>query len=672
MINNKKMTIKRYPLLFRIIFYIFIFMALTTVFATITASYYRYQQEVIRITDYLDTIKNSHINALSSRVWEINHREILLQLNMIIQHPDIVYLELSQSIGNEYSVGVKPDNTEKLIKRESELWYTYQNNRNNLGTLKIYATTSGVYSRLLKHLPADIGIEFTKIVFICAFVTILFLLLFIRHLNQIVRFTESLGIDNLDQKLILTRKVRGTHRFDELDRIVHSINEMRSRIDNNIKEINKVDFSLRKSEERLQSIIDNSTAIIFLKDIQGKYLLINKQYEVLFHITKEEAIGKTDYDIFPREMSDAFKENDLEVLETGVPLKFEERLPQDDGIHTYVSIKFPLREASGIPYGICSISTDITDRKQAEEDLSYHREHLEELVKDRTEELASAKKAAEAASRSKSEFLSNMSHEIRTPMNAILGFSELLERAELPAKYRSYLSAIRSSGKTLLNIINEVLDISKIESGKLDLQYTAVSLHVLLNEMLTIFLKKSTEKGLSMQVEIDDAVPKTLVLDEIRLRQILINLVGNAMKFTEDGYIRLKVTTYAADGNSRSRVSLAIDVEDTGIGISKDNLEVIFGAFEQAKRLKDHSDGGTGLGLAITQRLVEMMNGEISVESEIGIGSSFTVVLHDVEVAATEALQGGKEEFLDFSVISFEPASILIADDIDYNRDLLS
>ncbi len=317
--------------------------------------------------------------------------------------------------------------------------------------------------------------------------------------------------------------------------------------------------------------------------------------------------------------------------------------------------------------------------KARENALKEAHDKLEQRVEERTAELRhankefkKAKEAAETANEAKSEFLANMSHELRTPLNAVLGFSEILRHGERDGKKAHFLESIHTSGQVLLSLINNVLDLSKIEAGKLELQHSAVSLSAFINEMELLFGQRGREKGLRLITELDPVLPGHLILDEIRLRQVCINLLGNAMKFTEKGTIRLRFKGGFPDDSTRSILDLTICVDDTGIGISESELGGIFDAFHQIKRQKGEQYGGTGLGLTITRRLVEMMGGDISVKSEDGRGTAFTIVLPGVEVAAGAVASEGRERSFDPETISFAPGAILIADDIDYNRELLA
>lgn len=315
--------------------------------------------------------------------------------------------------------------------------------------------------------------------------------------------------------------------------------------------------------------------------------------------------------------------------------------------------------------------------------LELYREHLEEEVADRTAKLRSQHLAlqdtlnraerlaveAEAANLAKSEFLANMSHEIRTPMNAIIGFTDLLDAQVIDKKQRTYLASIKTSGKNLLTLINDILDLSKIEAGKMEIQYEPVNPYSLFKEIEHIFSLNIRDKGLTFIMDISADIPPSLLLDEVRLRQILFNLVGNAVKFTERGYVKLSASK-KVDPQNKSIIDLIIAAEDTGIGIDPQSLETIFEAFKQQEGQSTKRYGGTGLGLAISKRLVEMMGGAISVTSKVNQGSIFQIILRKVAMA-DQAKKQPQPKVLDYRTIVFEKATILVVEDIALNRQLI-
>lgn len=318
-------------------------------------------------------------------------------------------------------------------------------------------------------------------------------------------------------------------------------------------------------------------------------------------------------------------------------------------------------------------------RKQAELRTKKLNEELEERVLKRTNELSlaneklvEATKVAKEANRAKSEFLANMSHEIRTPMNAILGFTEIMKGKIVDPHLSHYLESIYSSGRSLLSLINDILDLSKVEAGKLNLEYMAFSPQQLFSEMKTFFAQKIEDKGLDFIIELPPDLPKGLLLDETRIRQILINLIGNAVKFTETGHIKLSINYRYVDQTKHNRLDFIFSVEDTGKGIPKEEYESIFKSFAQVKGQRTSQFGGTGLGLTITKRLINMMGGEITVRSKLGVGSTFHIILKGVEVSAIETVEAHKKKFVDLKSLQFEKSTIVLADDIEFNRELIA
>ena len=309
---------------------------------------------------------------------------------------------------------------------------------------------------------------------------------------------------------------------------------------------------------------------------------------------------------------------------------------------------FLLKDEEGAPIAIANVVTDITQRRKMEADLRDKR------------------KEADRANRAKSAFLANMSHEIRTPLNSIIGFSDLLNQMVADDLHQSYLQAIASSGKTLLALINDILDISKIESGKFEIRQVPLNLKVLAEEVRSMFAIKAREKNLEFTVKVDNPISEYLLLDELRVKQILINLLGNSFKFTNSGGVYLNILVTQALDQS---YNLQFEVRDTGIGISSSAREKIFNNFYQdLDRPGQHVVGGTGLGLSIVQKLVRLMGGHIEMDSEIDQGTTFrllfpeTKIIEDITSIEESLLQAQPEE------LTFEQSNVLLVDDIDNNR----
>ena len=368
----------------------------------------------------------------------------------------------------------------------------------------------------------------------------------------------------------------------------------------------RMEAAIREREARLAAVLDNSPAVITVKDLDSRYELVNSQFEMITGIPRGRLRQKSDFDLFPEHTAKVLRANDEKVIRTGAPVYVEEQMPDLHGMRTYISNKFPLWDAAGKIVSVCSISTDITERKQAEQ------------------EILDAHEAAEMANRAKSSFLAVMSHEIRTPMNAIINMTGLALDTELTPKQQQYLSVSHSAAKNLLGIINDILDFSKIEAEKLDLEQAPFSLRTVLEEVTETFRARVVEKHVELITHVLPDVPNELIGDALRFRQVITNLVGNAFKFTNEGEVVVKVVK--ADKASEApdkQVDLMILVRDTGIGISKDQQGGLFQAFSQADTSTSRKFGGTGLGLAISRRLARLMGGDLTFESEPGAGTTF-------------------------------------------------
>jgi PAS domain S-box-containing protein len=359
---------------------------------------------------------------------------------------------------------------------------------------------------------------------------------------------------------------------------------------------------LKENLDFVDALVDSTAMPVFLKDEHGRYLRFNKAFLDLFQIEAELWLGKTSQQTFNGGDAALHAETDRQLYLTLQPQTYEASLRRADGtvIDALIS-KAPLRRSDGSCIGLVGTALDITDRKQAERSLKL------------------AKEAAEAASRAKSDFLANMSHEIRTPMNGIMGMTDLVLETELSPQQREYLEIVKSSSDALLQVINDILDFSKIEAGKLTLETIPFDLPRLLSDTLRVLSLKAFEKGLDLVLDLASGLPARLMGDPGRWRQILINLVGNAIKFTTRGEIVVRVRGEGGE--------IVLDVVDSGIGIPEDKQTLIFDAFAQGDTSTTRRFGGTGLGLSITRHLVDMMAGTITLASQPGQGSTFSVRL---------------------------------------------
>ena len=376
-------------------------------------------------------------------------------------------------------------------------------------------------------------------------------------------------------------------------------------ISRDVTEHKRAEARLARERDLLKTIIDNIPDLIFIKDRAGRFVAVNAAMLRVLDVKSEtDVIGKTDFDFSPPELAANYVADDQLVMRSGEPMIDQEEVaPDPAGNEVWLlTTKVPLRDEKSHVMGLVGIGRDITNRKRAEQ------------------ELLAAKEAADSANRAKSDFLANMSHEIRTPMNAIIGMTELVLDTRLTQSQRDYLSMVRESGESLLTVINDILDFSKIEAGKLDLDNTLFDLRESLGDTMKSLALRAHNKSLELAFRVEPDVPRALFGDVGRLRQIVVNLVGNAIKFTERGEVVVDVRCVVQTADA---AKCHITVRDTGIGIPEEKLSSVFEEFEQVDSSTTRRFGGTGLGLAISSRLVELMGGKIWVESTVDQGSEF-------------------------------------------------
>ena len=400
----------------------------------------------------------------------------------------------------------------------------------------------------------------------------------------------------------------------------------------------------------LRTVIDTIPDQIYAIDREGRTVVRNlASAKYTGHETPEETVGKTSRELVPASVAEQTWKAQMEIMRTGEAVINREVRSTDDGEPaTYLVTRVPLVEASGEVSGLVGVLRDVTAQKTAER------------------ELVAAKEAAEAATRAKSEFLANMSHEIRTPMNGVIGMTSLLMDTRLDREQQDFVNTIRASGDALLTIINDILDFSKIEAGMLDLEEHPFDLRHAIESALDLVAQAAADKHVELAYIIEEGVPSAVVGDVTRLRQVLVNLLSNAVKFTEQGSVCVRVHAIPSDAEEGARVELAFAVEDTGIGIAPEKLDAVFESFSQADSSTTRQFGGTGLGLTICTRLVEMMGGEIGVESVLGEGSTFRFTV-SVVVAPSE-----RRVFLRAEQPVLQGRRVLIIDDNHVNREILT
>jgi PAS domain S-box-containing protein len=412
-------------------------------------------------------------------------------------------------------------------------------------------------------------------------------------------------------------------------------------IESDVTERRQAEAEVRRGAALLRSLIDSIPDLIFYKDTDARYLGCNRAFAEYVGRPPAEIVGLRDEDLFDAEVATARRAVVRELLATRMPRRCEEQLRYPDGrVVSADTVRMPFVGPDGQLRGVIGTARDITDRKAAEQELRSARELAEgarATAEQAREAAQSASARAESASRAKSEFLANMSHEIRTPLNGVVGMIELLDATPLDDRQRQYAGIMRTSADALLSLINDVLDFSKIEAGKMELEEAEFDLQQLVEGAVQMLAPRAAKKGLQLAGRVDLAVGRLFRGDAVRVRQIIYNLVNNAVKFTEAGAVTVTVRPQDRDGAQGNAASAAppqparrllrVDVSDTGIGIPRDRLDRLFKSFSQVDAGTTRRFGGTGLGLVISKQLAELMGGRIGVTSEPGAGSTFWFTL---------------------------------------------
>ena len=594
--------------------------------------------ELRNIDERFALIELGSVPAVSELVWHLNQMGLKRLAEGIVWQRDVSRVTIRSAGETLVDIG-KP--TSRAIVREFVLArslgppQTETEPGEQLGSLIVEVDQLAIEQRLLAESAYRLLADLLLIVLVAGFVLVLLERRVMRHMRRVASYVDQLTPENLDEHLTLERSDKANP--DELQMLVNGVARMqenlRQAIDGlevDIAERMQAEKALREAKALTDAVFENAPLMIFLKEAaELKFIMFNRAGEELTGYDRQRLFGKSNLDLFPREQAAFFAAKDREVLdgEAGyldIPEEWVTTI--NHGKRLLHTRKVRIQSPDGTTQFLLGISEDITERKAAEAELEHHRHHLEELVATRTAELeivnlslTQAKIAADAASVAKSAFLANMSHEIRTPINGIIGMANILRREGLSPQQAKRLDTIDASSRHLLSVINNILDISKIEAGKFLLEEAPVDVGSLLANVSSILAERVQGKDLTMRIETDN-VPQQLLGDPTRLQQALLNYATNAVKFTVRGDVTLRVINQDETDDS---VKLRFEVCDNGIGIAPDAMNRLFNTFEQADNSMTRKYGGTGLGLAITRHLAELMGGEAGAESMPGEGSTF-------------------------------------------------
>lgn len=656
----------------KLIIYIIVFSTLIALATTAVQLYFEYERDLSYIDQRFEQIEISYLEGITETVWVADWTQLKIQLDGIKDLPDIEYVAVQiasegSAVKDQVVSGVLSGG-EGVVSRDYKLSYQHLDDKLEIGKLSVVAGLAGVYKRLFDRILIILVSNGIKTFVVAIFMYLVVVKLVTRHLFKIAEFAKGRNVGQLDSKLQLDRKVDAKNT-DEFDLVVTAINDMQQNLRGSIE-------NLHESEARVRLIMDSAAESIYGIDIRGNCTFVNQAcLDILGFNDSAELIGANMHDLihhsypggepYPAKSSYIYR-----------------ALKDEKGTHTDQEVLwckdgscFPAEYWShpifkeGNCIGAVVTFLDITQRKKAEDLQKNYQVELEQQVRERTAELE--KKAADLvrATQLKSEFLANMSHELRTPMNSIIGFTgRVIKKSadKLEPRQLNNLHTVARSAHHLLGLINGLLDLSKIEAGKMEAHAESFELAALIHEVFSLTESIPDGKLIELKTELPTEDIR-LNTDNVKLKQILINLVGNAIKFTQEGSITIEAEQLPTETDDDPRI--AIRVIDTGVGMDESVLQYIFDAFRQVDGSMTRKVGGTGLGLAIVRSFTDLLGGTISVESEVGVGTRFELVIPvNLNQVAGEI---DLPQLLDSQRYDGEQRTILCIDDEAEARELL-
>ena len=590
--------------------------AITAVFTTLEL-YRGYQADVGAINSSFSFIRRSSLPVLTDSVWVSDNMQINAQLEGLLNLRDLEYVAIS--VGDEVRWSAGELRSARTTRSEMHLVRSYRGQNVPIGQLTVVASLDTVWARLWDRLIVVLIENGIKTLLVALFMLLVFQLLVTRHLAKLSHYARNYDPRHLQQDdLTLDRPATGRWRPDALDYLVNAVNDMRHKL-------RAAYLDVHDSEERLRLAMEATNEGVWDWSVANERVLYSPGWTRMLGYEPDElpaVYASWESRIHPADRGEVLEKLQAHLQGQTRGFIAEHRLKTKSGDWLWVVGRGRVIEysADGAPLRAVGTMNDISALKEAEHKLLQLNEELEQRVLERTVDLEQARVEAEMANQAKSSFLSRMSHELRTPMNAILGFAQLLDTSEKPAlspEQSDYVQEILFAGRHLLELINEVLDLARVESGRLNLELTEVDVANLAAECIALIKPLSEEKSLTVSSEVQAGC--VAFADPLRLRQVLLNLLTNAVKYNQQGG---KVTLKA---HPDAPLGIYIGITDSGSGIAKEDLPKLFRAFERLGASEQVE--GTGIGLALSQRLIEAMGGEIHVESEPGEGSTFWLTI---------------------------------------------
>jgi PAS domain S-box-containing protein len=585
-----------------------LFSSLITTVITAIELYSGYRRDLGQIDRSIEFIGKSYLPSLVDSVWVADREQLQTQLDGLLRLPDIEYLGIGVDGQTRWSAGKAVSS--RVVTAEVPLVREHRGQPLMIGTVRVVASVDRVLARVWDQLLVVLLSNALKTLLVAGFMLLVFQYLVTRHLTRIAAFVRRIDpTAPHGEQVELDRPVTGRWRPDILDAVTTSINGLS-------RSLLRAHEDLLRSDERLRVLTRETTAFIYELDRDGRVVFANRTYPGL---TREQVEGTPLRDWFTPELRPQVDNAVARAFADGQLQRLDYTIPDPQGKpHAYVASLVPIVR-DGEVASVALTSLDISELKAAEQEIRDLNRGLEARVRERTAELQTAKERAESASRAKSEFLSHMSHELRTPMNAILGFAQIIEMSNPTPQQLKWAGEIRRAGDHLLQMIEDLLDLARIEVGKMSIRLEAFDLAPVVAEALAIVQPLITSGGLWLDIQDCRGAGLRVHADRLRLRQVLVNLLSNAAKYNRPNG---SITVHCRETATGVRVS----VTDTGAGMTGDKLARLFRPFE---RLGAELGGveGTGIGLALSKQLAEMMGATLGATSEVDIGSTFWIDL---------------------------------------------
>ena len=634
----------------RLFWAVLFFSLLLTMFLTAIQAVLDYRTRLNSIDTSMSSLKRLQQDVLVTALWNVDREQLAYLVSGITQLPYITFAGVRVPEGYIAEYGRQLHTNQ--VTRTLELDY----DGSQLGMLVVQMDKTNLLRDTFRRVISLFVFQGVAVLIVALFLLALFDRLVVRHLSSAAAYVASVDFSRLGEPFQLKKPFRN----DELDQLVQSFNTMQHTLSEayqrrslTIEQLNASQHALDLNRAMLRRVLNAVPMAIFWTDAGGVYQGCNQVFAQDVEMqSPKDVVGRIDAELPVPGVTTMHQDAVRKVVDGAVSaFHVVEEIPLDETSSKWLDISLlPLVDVSGTIFGLLGVYKDVTDQKHADD-------------------LRMAKEAADQANKAKSAFLANMSHEIRTPLNAIIGFSQLLQRdTSISESQRRKLTTIVRSGEHLLLLINNILDLSKIEAGRVALNAKVFNFHGVIEDLVSMFRFRVEAKNLSLHIDMGRQVPVSVRGDEGKVRQILVNLVGNAVKFTEQGGVTVRIRL---DEMQQQNALIRVEVEDTGPGIAEHEMGRLFQNFQQTKTGMQ-SGGGSGLGLAISRQFAQLMGGDITVESQEGEGSCFQLM---ISLEVVDGLCAVIKDHEPRMVSGLEPGqdapNVLVVDDVEANRQLL-